>query len=222
MARLDIPEEYREGLAKFAALPDEAFQELFSALEGTPPALKYSDVARNVAAKVKSIPGEDVEEIVEIIVSLNIVRHGADVTDGEFLEDVLEGLDETDLEELHLTGAVRENFKGRFAKLLGTTSLKVAARVRSLQIEHDRRFCSARILTDIRPVFGLNPEDSPMAAVVTNTLRVSYHQDSELKDVYLVLTADDLKKLRESIERAEKKALSLKAVLDTAKVPYLE
>lgn len=222
MASLDIPQEYREGIAKFVSLSDESFQELIAALEQTPPALKYSTVATNVASKVTSIPKDDVEDIVEIAVSLNIVRHGVDVAEAEFLDDVLEGLDETDVDALHLTGEARDRFKRRLSTLLSTRSLQVASRVRSLQIEHDRRFCSARILTDIRPVFGVNPDDAPMAAVVTNTLRVSYHHNSELKDVYLVLTADDLKKLRESIERAEKKAQSLKAVLDAAKVPYLE
>jgi hypothetical protein len=222
MAKLELPTEFHEGLASIINLSDEAFDKLVSALVSAPPALKPSILAANTASQIDIIPKEDITGIVEIVVSLHVVYSSADVTESEFLNDLCDALNETDAPELKLDDAGHEKFKQRLSRLLATKSLDVVSRGQSLQIDYDHRFCRGRVLTDIRPIFGSNPDESPMAAVVTNTLRITYHVDDDTKDFYVVINASDLRKLRESIERAEKKAEALKSVLDAAKVSYLE
>src|SRR5438874_2150418 len=116
MAALEIPEEYQEGLAKLSSLSDQSFQELLSALEESPIALKYTTVARNVASKVTAIPKEDVEEIIGLGIALNIVRSNATVKTPEFLEDVCEALDESG--KVEFTSDGRDDFKQRLLQLL--------------------------------------------------------------------------------------------------------
>jgi len=222
MAGLEVPEEYQEGLSKLISLSEESFQELLSGLESAPFALKYRSVAANAAKRITTIPAEDVQEAVEILVTLSIVRSGVDVTDDEFLNDLCDALNSSGVPELQITDENSDKVKQRIHLLLNTKSVEVASKARALQIEHDHRYCSARILTDIRPVFGSNPEDRPVAAVVTNTLRLTYHQGPELKEFYIVLNAEELRKLASAVERAEKKAAGLKSVLDSASVYYLE
>jgi hypothetical protein len=222
MAGLEIPEEYQEGLAQLISLSDDSFQELLSGLESAPFALKYRAVAANAAKRIKTIPEEDVQDAVEILVTLNIVRSGVDVSDEEFLNDLCDALNASEVPELQVTNENSDKVKQRILLLLNTKSVEVASKARALQIEHERRYCSARILTDIRPVFGTNPEERPVAAVVTNTLRLTYHQGPELKEFFIVLNAEELRKLGSAVERAEKKAEGLKSVLDSASVYYLE
>lgn len=222
MPRLEIPEEYTIGFVYLIGLSDQSFQELASALDATPFELKHTAIANNVASQTPNIPKEEVDEVLDLLVALNIVRGNANVTTAEFVDDVCDGLEEFENPELDLTDGQRETFKQRLAQLLDNKALGVASKARLLQLEHEHRYCDARILTDIRPLFSSDIELQPVAAVITHTLRVKYHQSNDLKEIYVVLKSSDLEDLRVAIERAEKKANGLKALLDGAKLSYLE
>lgn len=224
MAALDLPPEYEDGLITVNTLSDEAFDELASALETAPFALRHRQFASNVAPRVKSLPKSDVAGIVEMLISMNLVRRGASVHISEFVDDVYEAATESDNEEL-ITSIFEkgEQFSKRLSRLLECKSLEVVSKAQSVIIDHERRFCSARIATDVSPVFSSDAEQPPMAAVITHTMRISFHQESnEIKEFFVEMNEGDLKKLSHSIKRAGQKSKSLKAVLDAAKLPYLE
>jgi hypothetical protein len=223
MAALDIPEEYEDGLVRLNGLTEQAFDELASALEAADFALRHPALAQNVASKVTSIPADEISDIVEMLISMNIVRRGADVSTSEFVNDVYEAATESDNPDLLSIAEHEETFKKRLSRLLEAKSLEVISKAQSVILDHERRFCSSRIATDVSPVFGSDAEKPPMAAVITHTLRISFHGDSnDLEEFFVEMNERDLGKLSRSIVRAEQKAKSLKAVLDAAKLPYLE
>ena len=81
-----------------------------------------------------------------------------------------------------------------------------------MRTEDERVFCQARILTDLRPVFGQVIEDGPKAMVVVHLLKLTFHKGSEKHQEFFVsLDGDDLKTLRGLIDRAEAKAKTLKS-----------
>lgn len=223
MAALDIPEEYEDGLVTVIKLSDEAFNELASALGTAAFALRHRALALNVASTVTSIPEEEISQIIEMLISMNIVRRGADVDTSEFVDDVYDAITESDDPELAFISEKEETFKKRLSRLLESKSLEVISKAQSVMLDHERRFCSARIGTDVSPVFSSDAEQPPMAAVITHTLRISFHQDSnDIKEFFVEMNERDLEKLNRSIKRAEQKAKGLKTVLDAAKLPYLE
>lgn len=89
-------------------------------------------------------------------------------------------------------------------------------------LEQGQAFCGARILTDIRPLFAPDLKAAPTAALVVHTLRISYHQGSELKQFYVAMDSEDIQALKNTLDRAESKAENLHAVLDTAKITCLD
>jgi hypothetical protein len=224
MAALDIPEEYEDGLVTVNSLSDEAFNELASALETAPFALRHRLFAANVAPRAKSLSKSDVSDIIGMLISMNLVRRGAEVNTSEFVDDVYEAATESDNEELITTIFEQgERFTKRLSRLLECKSLEVVSKAQSVILDHERRFCSARIATDVSPVFSSDAEQPPMAAVITHTLRISFHQESnEIKEFFVEMNDGDLRKLSHSIKRAGQKTKGLKAVLDAAKLPYLE
>jgi hypothetical protein len=222
MPSLEIPEEYQVGLTALIKLNNESFQELIAALESAPFALKHTTIVNSIASKVTTLSHDNVEEVIDLLVALNIVRGDAPVTTAEFVDDVYEAVEDFDEPEFDLSNESRDQFKQRLAQLLDCKSLGVASKTRLLQREYERRYCSARIVTDIRPIFSSDIETQPIAAVVMHTLRVKYHQDDDLREVFVALKADDLEELKGSIERAETKAASLRTLLDAANVSYLE
>ena len=158
-----------------------------------------------------------------MLISMNIVRRGADVGIPEFIDDVYEAITESDNVDLLSTSKQEETLKKRLSRLLEAKSLEVISKAQSVILDHERRFCSSRIATDVSPVFSSDAEKPPMAAVITHTLRISFHGDSnDLEEFFVEMNERDLAKLNRSIIRAEQKAKSLKAVLDAAKLPYLE
>lgn len=114
-------------------------------------------------------------------------------------------------------------FKADLEALLACDeSLGVTAKALSVRSEYAAIYCRARIVTDVRPIFGPDPTTAPLAAVIVHTLRITYHDGDSHKDFYVALDAGDLRQMRELAERASKKEASLKAEIVRTRMRYLE
>jgi hypothetical protein len=96
----------------------------------------------------------------------------------------------------------------------------MATKAYDLQTEGERTFCDARILTDLRPVFGKDIASGPAGMVIIHRLKLGYHNsEGEHRTFYIALDAEDLVTLKKAIDRAELKARSLKSIVKD--VPFL-
>lgn len=89
-------------------------------------------------------------------------------------------------------------------------------------MDYDRVFRDARILTDIRPVFGMDPTAGPLAGIVIHTLRIDYHEAGDHPSFHVALDTGDLRRPWELVERAIKKEASLKTEIEKTSMKYLE
>lgn len=222
MADLRIPEEYEAGLTKLVALSDEAVWELVEALKEEPPVLNGSNMSARVASKLETVPRKDVDDIVGILGSLYLLRsrYGSSIDD--FTNDVLQAMDESDTEELKLSGKNRDHFRSRLSELLDLKSVGVGTKALEVLFENERSFHSARIVTDLRPIFGADPEEPPAGAVVVHMLKITYFERGRLRDFFVALDTTDVGTLRGILDRASLKDNNLKAFLDSAQMPYVD
>jgi hypothetical protein len=161
---------------------------------------------------------DEAEAVQEAVTELYRVREFFSMEVPEFVSGIAESLQETE----SFPVAELPAFKERLTKLLTLDSVSIATKAASLKLEFERRFCSARILTDARPVYGVDPSSRPDAVMIIHTLRISYHDDtSELREVYITMDDDDLITLRELLDRAEDKAKSLQSVFKAINVPVV-
>jgi hypothetical protein len=79
-------------------------------------------------------------------------------------------------------------------------------------VEHENTWQSARILTDLRPVFGPTPTDPPVAVVLIHNLRIAYRKGGRLQEFFVAMDSNDLKALQGAVERAVKKESSLQSL----------
>lgn len=86
--------------------------------------------------------------------------------------------------------------------LVENENIYSAAKALELSFDHSRLMTSAKIITDIRPVLNRH-RDSPVGAVIFNTLKLEYFENDEVKEVAVVTTREDL----EAIMLACKEAL---------------
>ncbi|NTW88518.1 MAG: hypothetical protein HGB26_05200 [Desulfobulbaceae bacterium] len=89
-------------------------------------------------------------------------------------------------------------------KLLSIDSIIIAVKALDLSYDYANLFQSAKILTDIRPIFGDDLE--VRASVISFTIRMYYDDLEESKNISIALDEKDIKSLIKTCERALGKA----------------
>jgi len=221
MAELVIPDKYREGVVKLLKLSEDSFKEIISAFEGVGPKLFPDELSSQVKSKVKGTSSEDLSEIIATIMSLSSYRAYDESTPDEVADQVVQAAIDADLPVE--SEKARATFKNRLIKFFELNTLLVSAKALGILQANENLFCTARILTDIRPVFGSNPTVPPSAAVMVHMLDLAYHKKTgEVQHVFVAMDSLDIETLREALDRADMKAESLKPLIKKAGVEFLD
>jgi hypothetical protein len=228
VAKLNIPERYRTGVSAIRTLDSQSVQAIKAALEGTGHQKTddmgavqgtLGDMAITAITSIHSPRPAEFKQIGEALVSLYGAKSARDVSIEDFAEEVCEAMESIPEENLRLSHTERAQFKEKLLTLLNADVFGFITKIRDLTIEHERTFCHARIMTDMRPVFDSRIEDGPRAILVTHLLRLAYHEGSEKpKDFYVSLDANDLRTLRQLIDRAEAKAKALRSAAKDVRI----
>lgn len=224
MAKLNIPEKYRPGVSKIRQLSESNVRDIRAALDGIltggaseedlASSKKLGEIATAATASITHADASDLKKVGEALVALYTVKSMRDVSIEDFADRVSDAMVSLDQEDLRLPLAEREQFKQKLIILLSADVFGIISKVIDLQTDDERVFCHARILTDLRPVFGSRIEDGPRGMVVVHLLKIGYHAGSEDHHEFFVsLDLNDLQTLRKIIDRAEAKARSLKSAV---------
>jgi hypothetical protein len=211
---LQIPERYKPGFIVLAGLSASSYQEFLTAVKSAPNTFATTrELDVWISSEVKGIPPGDIAKLIESVISIHRLLSrfpaGAQKLAAEVTEAAADGID-------NFRVADGVDFAGRLAELLAADSFNILSlKAKELQLQAERLFCEARVLTDVRPVFGEKAGDPPTAMVVIHTLKIVFHEALTHKEFYLALDAEDIASLKKTLERAEDKARSLKALLDT-------
>ena len=217
MPKLVIPARYQQGLGKIRKLDETSIRTIKNALDKAPATTKPSDVGAVLASVASDTNVQDFREIGEALASLYIVKSANEVSVEQFTEDISEALS---ADPQKLPTGERLEFKKKLAELLSAESFTVVSKAFDLATEDERIFHGARILTDLRAVFGSNIEDGIKGAVIVHLLKIGYHTtDERHQEFNISLDSEDLKTLKKVIERAEAKAQSIRSKFK--EVPFL-
>jgi len=220
MADLSIPARHRSGVVKLLELSEDSFRQIISAFEGVGPKLFPDELSNQVISKIKGVSPEDLSEMIAMIMSLSSHRIHDESTTEELAEQVVQAAIEADIRIE--SEKEREAIKNRLLKFFELDTLFVSAKALGILQSNENLFCSARILTDLRPVFGSDPNIPPTAAVMVHMLDLGYHKNGELKHLYLAMDSLDTDILREALDRAESKTKSLKPLIKKAGMEFLD
>lgn len=218
MTSLNIPKKYREGVFKISQLDDRTVGEIRNVLGTVVTTGEHPGKAAETAvASLSDVSRKDFSKITESLVALYGVKAAADVLLEDFVDDIAEAMESLDDEEWRVPEEKNTSFKSKLLTLLSAEPFTLLSKAQDLQTDDERTFCRARILTDLRPVFGTNIEDGPKGVVIVHLLKLGFHQtSSEAKhhdEFYISLDADDLQTLKKVIERAEAKAKILRSTI---------
>lgn len=228
MAKLNIPERYRPTLSSIRSLSERDAQQIRAVMDQVASAQPRNSGAelelpsdpgaamvavRNASSRVEIA---NFTKILDLLITLYEIKSQRDVTVEEFVDGVSDAMEELDNPEYRLAPSERPDFAGKLLTLLNAEIFALVAKAQDLVTEDERTFCHARILTDLRPIFGSNVEDGPKAMIAMHTLKLAFHEQGSSDDhgeFYVALDAEDLQALRKLIDRAEAKARSLQSAL---------
>ncbi len=216
MAKFRVPEPYQDGIGLIAGLPLAAIEALVVAFDHLPDLTNSRDLPGVLAKEYPYLEPDDVGKVVGTLTALRSVYTHSGIRDlSEFTKEILESLAEQDGEDRP------SGLENRLDRLLAIEAVKLASKAIAIQHEHEHVFCTARIFTDIRPIFGDDARAPPGGGVLVHSLKISYHEGSRTRDLFVALDPDDIDTLRDLIVRAEIKAKTLRNLLSSASVPEL-
>jgi hypothetical protein len=217
-----VPPDQIGHIKKFLELPDEKISGFLDALAKAGPQFNVDDLAAEISGPLE-IPNPLAEGIVRVLASLYLTMDF-----GQPVEKFLDGQVFFALKRAQVFST--ENVKDQWGKLrkflIAALSLErsvgTAAKAGPVLTQHERIFGGARIMTDLRPIYHLNVSEKPDAAVIIHMLSITQrdnfgHQSSE----YFALDSNDLKLMKEVIERAIKKETTLKGIMENSGVTVL-
>lgn len=207
MPNLTVPDEYASGLSRIVNLSIEDSRKIAKALEQA----KTTNLRELTELVVSAVPGVSVREAREMVAALRSLysaRTSLEVTVDAFVNEVLK--------------AARQNVTPQnppvdmssqadsLRNLLSVRPLSMVSKARGLHIDHENIFCSARIISDIRPIFDVDITQEPTGFVMAHILKLGYHHSGKHTELYVALDKLDLQTMIDALQRAQTKAASIK------------
>jgi hypothetical protein len=205
-----IPPAHREAVAALRDMSDEQFDALKTGLAEASPFAGSSGLTAQVTGQ-NDLESSTVRSIVLVLLSLytQLKFHGwtkEDLATGVSLSE--------DLPPSDGKSDASDKLAKRLEDLLDLESVVTTARALDLVTENEHLFHSARVLTDIRPVFGEDPKQPPSGALVAETLKVEYFDEGTIHSLFLSLSRGELQNLRDTVDRALMKSDTVHDLLE--------
>ncbi len=220
MAKIDIPPAFIEGFEYFIALKDEERDHIVLAMQEAPVGA-MPDTLSIAFAKQLGFEQEKLAAIIRMIFSFTGLEEETGMTTAAITDDIIKVLEvkAQKREALRPTGRLREHL----LQLLNLDrSVNLTMKAATLLQSRDRILVDSRIITDIRPIFNDEENMDIKGALVTHTLKIEYQEGGDRKDIYLALDGEDLKKLSEYIQRAEKKEKAIRGKLQLSEINIVD
>lgn len=212
MPTLRIPDKLRPGVSLLRKLDGPTTDAVVAALRSAPSA-RPRELGPWLAERVASLSKPDTFKLAEAVTGLYSRLEATEDSVSDFavaVRDAAVRASVPDVPSEFELKLLEENLR----RILDVEHFALLVKAWSLQFENERDFCSARIVTDVRPVFARDVSKGAAAMLLQHHLKISYHEGGQdLKYFFLTMTDEDLSDLRRSIDRAEAKSRSLTAAL---------
>ena len=217
MPTVKIPEIYRAALDKIATMPEHEVNDLRDVLASIGVTMKPPSLAAQVSTRLKNPPPE-LDEIIQSLIGLSLARVGGEVSLEDLARDVVGSfIRRRDAPK----GYDQSIFEKRLISLLSIESLALSARAQEIQHDYERVFVSARIVSDIRSVFGISTVE-PVGALIVHNLKITFFEENSMREIFFAMDNADLSNLRKIIDRADTKTTQLEGMIRKSGVQYFE
>jgi hypothetical protein len=184
----------RAGVQALLDLDAASFEQLRAALAAAPPTVYRYQLVESV--KVPGMSSDLLDLLLEFALLCTRLRFDGQETAEQFTNRLAGHLAPKGSEE---------TLRVRMVALLQPASIRISTKARSVLRAAERVFDSARIISDVRPVFSEPPSLTIDAVVLAHSLIINYWEDGAKRAVHVSMDNDDVRSLREVLDRAELK-----------------
>jgi len=222
--KVSVPKSEVPSLKLLAHADRDILEAIERSLNKRQPSLDIAAVGRSLAGET-GLDESTVVPIIGILWRLAFVRRERDLETEIFLDALAVGLQE--LGDALWTTADAEAWRERqdyIARLLSAEGpIGIAAKAGELLFEQQLVFCTARTLTDVRPVFDESAEHIQVF-LPFHTLAITCHEAGEKQHIHFHIAMDfgDIVRLKKQLERAEKKEKLVREQLTKAGLAVIE
>lgn len=212
MPEASLPDAFVLALSALHEADEDEFKAVLGAAEGLLGPTGMADFAESVAAST-GLDEHSAAMLLDVLLAIarRLPEHTPD--EDELIADLVESPD------LNLNDLSRERLRDRVKVIASRPPVGVLAKSLDLLRAHERLFLGAKLITDIRPVFGQDIAEGVNAAVLTHELRIDFLSAGERESIFMTLEHRDLQSMGKEIDRALAKSTSLRRMLGTAQVP---
>lgn len=222
MSSITLPKKSYEALQDLIHLDDAFFTALLKALLTAKPILSARKFCSQIGAAFEKPDQEKIKRIVDELLTIAVTRDSTDGSPEEIAEIVSNAVRDGDAEEFSISDEDEKILRERITKVFSETPiLGLITKAQDVLTEHQHVFYSARIFTDVRPVFAESGDTVDAVGLVHN-LAIHYGKGTDHDDFYVALDTMDIQALRKALDRAEMKEKALRALIQQTRVSYLE
>jgi phosphoribosyl-ATP pyrophosphohydrolase len=216
-----IPKNRWESLVSIADMSADAVKTLFAALVQVPPQKFGPELPAQLAESLQGTDFENISEVADTLFSLMPLLIDSGKPVNEVVEQLLTAVRTQSPQGKEVSEEKIERLRTNLQKLLRVPSMYMGAKATSVITDNQSTFLSARILTDVRPVFALESTDVAGAVIIHN-LKVSFASEGENEREFFVAMDDvDVQTLIATLQRAQEKGSKLRKFLDVATLPVI-
>ena len=219
---LRIPKEYHGAVESLIKLAEESVDSLLDALKVAGPAISPRALAESISSSVPSIGVRSLTDLLTAIISLilSVTSREADQDSGmEFAR----AASNAKLGELEPGSEAETHFAARISRFLELAGgLIVTSKASSVYLAHQSLFRHARVLSDIRTIFGQGASIEPVAGMIVHQLEINVGEGDAERSRYIAMNIHDLRELRHAVDRAISKEAALRKVVNKSGLVFLE
>jgi hypothetical protein len=208
-----IPDAYKSGIRVIIALSDENLSNVIKAFKEASVVLNVREFNQKITDEIDFLQPVEAKSLVDALGSLYELRLDLDISSEEFVDEVVSVTTEDTENPLELSLENVDKFKERLYQLLNIESLSLRTKAANLIVDNQNIFRDAKLISDIRPVFGTDVEDLPVGTVLVHTLKIDYIENEFPKSFHIALDDKDVEKLITLLKRTQLKAESLRKLV---------
>ncbi|HUB06291.1 MAG TPA: hypothetical protein VMB50_04790 [Myxococcales bacterium] len=198
-----LPERYQLAWRSLANLDALRLRRLGQAIEDAQPHLYAEDLARKAAQRSR-VELPVVRPIIDLLTSLSSARARQSQSLGTLLKDLRDDARRRGGDFVPKTSW--GSFTAFLKRVLEAEAIVITAKAQTVMVAHQHVFLSARVLTDLRPVFGNDELGRLRAGVVVHTLQLDHLDGGGKRSFFIALDDEDVSKLRAALDRASEKS----------------
>ncbi len=212
--KLKIPEPFLEQFTLLKNLKREQREILIQELEKiTTDYIEFStDQFESISSKLK-MDQKDLRDLLDLILEIFFIQYSDEQKTSveDFLKKLEEGIKDTKNDKVIPVDGEWEEYMAFWESIFSMDkTIGLLAKANNIRKDYDYRYLKSKIYTEIRPIFSRNIDtDLANAAILYHNLKIQYRQEFLPEHFFISLNPEDLRNLKEVVDRALEKEKNL-------------